>query len=281
MKPTLIRVAIVLTVFSLPTGLALRAQAPQGAGTGVQVAVPQGNAQDQTAATTRQQQQQQERARLATLPVPRTADGHIVLGNTATLKGVWIGGGLGFCNANTVAAPASLNPGAAGPAGAAVAGARPGGAGQGGGRGGGGAGPCTPIPYMAWTRAVSDDRRRNELEPHTRCKPSGGPRQWLTPYGAEFLELPEQKVAYIFDIGGPHTFRTIYLDGRQHPDNLTPSFYGHSIGSWEGDTLVVDTIGFNEGFWIDRGQLPHTSQLHLIERVHAHGAREHEVRADD
>ena len=122
MKPTLIRVAIVLTVFSLPTGLALRAQAPQGPGTGVQVAVPQGNAQDQTAATTRQQQQQQERARLATLPVPRTADGHIVLGNTATLKGVWIGGGLGFCNANTVAAPASLNPGAAGPAGAAVAG---------------------------------------------------------------------------------------------------------------------------------------------------------------
>jgi hypothetical protein len=119
---------------------------------------------------------------------------------------------------------------------------------------------------MEWTRAVSDDRRRNELEPHTRCKPSGGPRQWLTPYGAEFLELPEMKVAYIFDIGGPHSYRTIYLDGRKHPENLTPSFYGHSIGWWEGDTLVVDTIGFNEGFWIDRGQLPHTSQLHLIEK---------------
>ena len=67
---------------------------------------------------------------------------------------------------------------------------------------------------------MSDDRRRNELEPHTRCKPSGGPRQWLTPYGAEFLELPEQKVAYIFDIGGPHTYRTIYMDGRKHPENL-------------------------------------------------------------
>ena len=119
---------------------------------------------------------------------------------------------------------------------------------------------------MAWTRAVSDDRRRNELEPHTRCKPSGGPRQWLTPYGAEFIELPEEKVAYIFDIGGPHTYRTIYLDGRKHPANLTPSYYGHSIGWWEGDTLVVDTIGFNEGFWIDRGQLPHTEQLHLIEK---------------
>jgi hypothetical protein len=89
----------------------------------------------------------------------------------------------------------------------------------------------------------------------------GGPRQWLTPYGAEFLELPELKLAYIFDIGGPHTYRTIYLDGRTHPANLAPSYYGHSIGWWEGDTLVVDTIGFNEGFWIDRGQLPHTDQL--------------------
>jgi hypothetical protein len=119
---------------------------------------------------------------------------------------------------------------------------------------------------MDWTRAVSNDRRLNELEPHTRCKPSGGPRQWLTPYGAEFLELPELKVAYIFDIGGPHTYRTIYLDGRKHPANPEPSFYGHSIGWWDGDTLVVDTVGFNEGFWIDRGQLPHTSQLHLIEK---------------
>ena len=193
-------------------------------------------------------------------PAPREADGHIVVGNTAALKGVWIGGNLGFCNSNTVAAPASLNPGATGgPGGAARAGG-PGFAGR------GAVGPCTPIPYMAWTRAVSDDRRRNELEPHTRCKPSGGPRQWLTPYGAEFLELRDQKVAYIFDIGGPHTFRTIYMDGRKHPEKLAATYYGHSIGWWEGDTLVVDTVGFNERFWIDRGQLPHTDQLHLIEK---------------
>jgi hypothetical protein len=183
-----------------------------------------------------------------------------VLGATPTAKGVWIGGGLGFCNSNTVAAPPSLNPGAA------ARGAGPGAAaGPFGGRGRG-AGPCTPVPYMPWTLAVSDDRRRNELEPHTRCKPSGGPRQWLTPYGAEFLELPEQQVAYIFDIGGPHTYRTIYMDGRSHPRHLEPSYYGHSIGWWEGDTFVVDTVGFNESFWIDRGQLPHTDKLHLVER---------------
>jgi hypothetical protein len=265
-------------------GAALRAQAPQAPNNGVQVAVPQGSAQDQAAARQRQQQQQEERNRLANQPAPRGADGRIVLGNTATLKGVWIGGNLGFCNSNTVAGPASLNPGAAR---GAAAGARGGGAGaaggRGGGRGGAGAAPCTPIPYMAWTRAVSDDRRRNELEPHTRCKPSGGPRQWLTPYGAEFLELPEQKVAYIFDIGGPHTYRTIYLDGRTHPTNLAPSFYGHSIGWWEGDTLVVDTIGFNEGFWVDRGQLPHTEQLHLLEKYTrtSLGTMRYELTVDD
>jgi hypothetical protein len=210
---------------------------------------------------------QAQRNRLANQPAPRTGDGRIVLGNTPTLKGVWIGGNLGFCNSNTVTAPASLNPGAAGAPGAGARGAGPGGAGApAGGRGRGGAGPCTQVPYRPWTLAVSDDRRRNELEPHTRCKPSGGPRQWLTPYGAEFIELPEERVAYIFDIGGPHTYRTIYMDGRTHPDRLTPSYYGHSIGWWDGDTLVVDTVGFNEGFWLDRGQLPHTERLHLIEK---------------
>jgi hypothetical protein len=224
----------------------------------------------------------------ANQPAPRTSDGRIVLGNTATIKGVWVGGNLGFCNANTVAAPASLNPGATGPGGGAGArGAGPGGAGPGGagGRAGGrgAAGPCTPIPYMPWTLAVSNDRRLNELEPHTRCKPSGGPRQWLTPYGAEFVELPEERVAYIFDIGGPHTYRTIYLDGRKHPEKLTPSYYGHSIGWWEGDTLVVDSVGFNEDFWLDRGQIPHTDRLHLVEKYTrtALNAMRYELTVDD
>ena len=63
----------------------------------------------------------------------------------------------------------------------------------------------------------------NELEPHTRCKASGFQRQFLTPYGAEIVELPKSKRIYIFDIGGPHTFRTIYIDGRSHPKNLEPT----------------------------------------------------------
>ena len=273
MRLGFIRLTFATTMMGVLGSMALSAQnaaptaaqqPPGGVNNGVQVAVPQGNAAQQAQDAARQNRQQAARNKLANQPAPRDANGHIVLGNTAALKGVWIGGNLGFCNGNAAAAPPSLNPGAAQQGGRAAAGGAA--AGRAGGFGRGAAGPCTPIPYMAWTRGVSDDRRRMQLEPHTRCKPSGGPRQWLTPYGAEFLELPEAKVAYIFDIGGPHTYRTIYMDGRKHPETLTPSFYGHSIGTWEGDTLVVDTVGFNEGFWIDRGQLPHTSQLHLIEK---------------
>jgi hypothetical protein len=145
-------------------------------------------------------------------PAPREADGHIVIGNTATVKGVWIGGNLGFCNSNTVAAPPSLNPGATGGPGGA---ARAGGPGFGAGRGA--AGPCTPIPYMAWTRGRLRRSPAQRARAAHALQAVGGPRQWLTPYGAEFLELRDQKVAYIFDIGGPHTFRTIYMDGRKHP----------------------------------------------------------------
>ena len=122
------------------------------------------------------------------------------------------------------------------------------------------------VPFQAWARELYLFRRVNQFEPHTRCKPSGGPRQFLTPYGVEFVDLPELHRIYIMDLGGPHTYRTIYMDVRTHPKDLATTYYGHSIGQWEGDTLVVDTRGFNEGFWFDRSGLPHTERLHTVER---------------
>jgi hypothetical protein len=124
------------------------------------------------------------------------------------------------------------------------------------------------IPFQEWAKELFAYRRINtdRDSPHARCKPSAGPRQITTAYGFEFLELPELKQAIVFDIGGPQTFRVIYMDGRKHPENLEPSYYGHSIGQWEGDTLVVDTVGFNEKHWIDTLGLMHTDQLHQIER---------------
>ena len=121
-------------------------------------------------------------------------------------------------------------------------------------------------PFQPWAKALLDYRRNNEFEPHTRCKPSGGARQFVTPYGTEIVESPEQQKIFIFDIGGPHTFREIFLDGKPHPKNLVPSYYGDSRGHWEGDTLVVETTGFNEGFWMDRAGSPHTEKLRFTEK---------------
>jgi hypothetical protein len=122
------------------------------------------------------------------------------------------------------------------------------------------------VPWQPWAQALYQYREANLFEPHTRCKPSGGPREFITPGGYEIVDIPETKTIYIFDENGPQTFRVIYMDGRPHPKDLVASYYGHSIGHWEGDTLVVDTIGFNERFWMERQGAPHTDKLHLIEK---------------
>lgn len=139
------------------------------------------------------------------------------------------------------------------------------------------------VPLQPWARELYSYRRANQFEPHTRCKPSGGPRQFITPYGVEFVDLAELQRIFILDLGGPHTYRTIYMDGRSHPRDLAPSYYGHSIGRWEGDTLVVDSRGFNESFWLDRLGLPHTEQLHMIERFKRTDSKtlKYEVTIDD
>jgi hypothetical protein len=143
--------------------------------------------------------------------------------------------------------------------------------------------PADQTPFQPWARALYDARQIHELEPHTRCKASGTARQFQTPYGVEFVNLPEIKRIFIFDIGGPHTFRTVYMDGREHPKDLEPSYYGHSVGHWEGDTLVIDSVGFNESFWMDRRGMPHTNQLHTIERFTRKDAETiaYEITVDD
>jgi hypothetical protein len=122
------------------------------------------------------------------------------------------------------------------------------------------------VPFQPWARALLDYRLDYAFEPHTRCKPSGGARQFITPYGVEFTDVPNLKRMYIFDVGGPHTWRLIDMAATEQPKDLSSSYYGHSIGHWEGETLVVDTVGFNESFWIDREGMPTTDKLHMIEK---------------
>jgi len=121
------------------------------------------------------------------------------------------------------------------------------------------------IQFRPWAKGLFDERQSHDLEPHARCKASGGVRQFLTPYGVEIVEIEELERLYIFDIGGPHTYREVYMDGRGHPADIFPSNYGHNIGWWDGDTLVVDSVGYNEDFWFERLGLPYTESVHIVE----------------
>lgn len=123
------------------------------------------------------------------------------------------------------------------------------------------------VPFQPWARALYDFRVQTRLEPYTRCKPSAGARQPGTAYGTQLIDFPDLQRFIVFQTGGSHSYRTIYMDGRPHPPNLSPSYYGHAIGHWEGDTLVVDSVGFNERMWIENLGMPHTDKLHLVERI--------------
>jgi hypothetical protein len=97
----------------------------------------------------------------------------------------------------------------------------------------------------------------------TKCYPPGVPRIYLQPFPLQIVQTSKE-VIFLYEYD--HTVRHIFTDGRKHPDDLTATYMGDSIGRWEGDILVVDTIGFNEKTWLDRAGRPHSDQLHVIER---------------
>jgi hypothetical protein len=125
-------------------------------------------------------------------------------------------------------------------------------------------------PFQPWAKAIYLYRQRTLLkdDPATRCLPSGGPRQFQTANGLQFVEQPRLGRILVMLGGGDRNWRMIFTDGRPagQAAEVVPAYYGTSVGRWEGDTLVVDTVGFNERFWMAAGGLPHTEALHLTER---------------
>jgi hypothetical protein len=110
--------------------------------------------------------------------------------------------------------------------------------------------------------------RKPKDDPEANCLPTGVPRM-AGGYPWRLVQYPTHKKAtHIFLLyeANIHSYRQIFMDGRKHPADLDPTWYGHSIGSWEGDTLVIDTVGFNDKFWFDGKGHPHTEKLHTIER---------------
>ncbi len=79
--------------------------------------------------------------------------------------------------------------------------------------------------------------------------------------------MPDSGEIVFVGVGSPHSWRVVDLRATEHAAEREPARYGHSIGHWEGDTLVIDTVGFAASFWMNRLGLPHTDQLHTIERI--------------
>jgi hypothetical protein len=106
------------------------------------------------------------------------------------------------------------------------------------------------------------DARQSKDDPEANCLPTGVPR--IAPYPWRILQT-KTHTFFLFE-ANIHSYRQIFMDGRKHPTDPDPTWYGHSIGRWEGDTLVVDTVGFNDKSWFDFRGHPHTERLHTVER---------------
>ena len=123
------------------------------------------------------------------------------------------------------------------------------------------------LPLLPWAKELRD-KRRSQDDPYTACLPMSVLR--TNPYPWKFaMSYTAKGLSHIYILhelmdDGAH--RVVYMDGRKHPEGWIPSWLGHSIGHWEGDVLVVDTVGFNDKFWFDRRGTPHTEQLHIVER---------------
>ena len=125
--------------------------------------------------------------------------------------------------------------------------------------------PGTPEP-LPWAEKLLQERAANNSKdaPGARCLTRG-----ITAAGAlfpyEIVQTPARLVMLFEDDIPSH--RTVYLDGRGHPKDPNPDWMGHSIGHWEGDTLVIDSVGFNDRTWLDAQGHPHTDKLHVTERM--------------
>ena len=176
-------------------------------------------------------------------PTPRWSDGHPDLGNG---KGAWLpniiddisGNGGGAKDASTIERQKKMLDGK------------------------------VEVPYLPWSKKAYEESEAILVkdDPEGYCLPPGIPRMMNTPFPMQMYQLPD-RILQVYE-GGAHMWRVIYMDGRAHPkgDLLNPTYLGHSVGHWEGDTLVVDAVGFNERTWLDSSGHRHSEQLHVIER---------------
>lgn len=127
---------------------------------------------------------------------------------------------------------------------------------------------------------MAGERGRTELDPMSHCFPAGPTRIMSDQNPFEIIQ--SNRRVMIFSETN-HEVRQIWMDGRKHPEDIDATWNGHSIGRWDGDTLVADTVGLHEETWLDGAGRGHSDKLHLIERFRRidHDTLQIDVTIDD
>ena len=132
----------------------------------------------------------------------------------------------------------------------------------------------TTPPFTPWAETQFKKADTKVNDPNLACLPHGIPRLMFVPLPMEIFQVPDKVL--IYQEAG-NQLRQIHMN-REHRKDLDPTYNGDSVGKWEGDTLVVDTIGFNDVTWLDHVGLPHSGALHVVERIHR---ADHDTLVDD
>jgi len=137
------------------------------------------------------------------------------------------------------------------------------------------------LPYQPWAAELVKKRSIEQgLDPNVHCMPRGAPRIWTDDYYKRIFEVPG-RVLILTERN--MQYRQIFTDGRALPKDPNPTWNGYSTGHWDGDTLVVETIGFRDDLWLDASGNPLTEQGKMTERIRRpnYGNLEVEITIDD
>ena len=138
------------------------------------------------------------------------------------------------------------------------------------------------LPYQPWARALMEQRKGTDgADDNTaHCLPPGVPRMHALTWPRKYVQTPAELLILDESTNG---FRQIFLDGRPLPDDPPPAWNGYSVGTWDGDTLVVHTNGLHDKVWLDRNGSPLTDAAKVTERFHRvnYGNMQIQITVDD
>jgi len=139
------------------------------------------------------------------------------------------------------------------------------------------------VPFQPWAKALVDQRAdgsHSGEDPFANCLPQGVPRVNNSPPPWKVIQKPDLIVIFY---ESANTWRQIFMDGRELEKDPQPTFLGYSTGKWDGDTLVVETRGFNSKTWLDQTGKPTSEAMHVTERIRRtdFGHMEIQVTIDD